>query len=170
MQRTHRFHRLLAGTLGASLAFCGVANARPAQDIKVAPSLSTLAVTPALIGQDRVLLESLHEDRLSPPVVSFARPHLQGARASGLSLDSPGAARERLDFGHIGCVALISREIDQYGRIRGVDFLTYEDAAERWNMKLNVKHGAMLQITRRWGGGSRPLSYREISNLIADNR
>ena len=60
---------------------------------------------------------------------------------------------EHLDFGRIGGVALVSREVDQYGHVRAVDFLSYNDPSARWDMKLNVKHGAILRITRRWGGG-----------------
>ncbi|MFZ1988742.1 MAG: hypothetical protein WAW96_03125 [Alphaproteobacteria bacterium] len=170
MQRTHRFHWLFAGVFAAGSAFYCAANAKPAQDITITPSLSGLTATPALTLQDQDLLESAHRNRLPLSPFAFATLHLQATRPSELSLDSSDAVRERIDFGHIGHVALVSREVDQYGRIRGVNFLTYEDAAERWNMKLNVKHGAMLQITRRWGGGKRPLSYREISNLTADNR
>ena len=169
MQRTHRF-QLFVGVFAAALALCCTANAKPAQDITVTPSLSSLTITPTLTLQDQALLESAHRNRLPLSPFAFATLRQRGAQSPELSLDTRSTAREHIDFGRIGHVALISREVDQYGRIRGVNFLTYEDAAQRWNMKLNVKHGAMLQITRRWGSGPRPLSYREISNLTADNR
>lgn len=79
---------------------------------------------------------------------------------------------ERLDYGRIGNLALISREVDQYGRVRGVDFLTYDNPGSRWDMKLNVKHGAMFQLTRRWGFGGGPGLFvnHDKSGLVAGDR
>ena len=85
---------------------------------------------------------------------------------------NPPLVTERFDFGRIGNLALISREVDQYGRIRGVDFLTYDNPASHWDMKLNVKHGAMFQVTRRWGFGGGPglFANHDKSGLVSDNR
>ena len=171
MQRSYCLHWIFATALAVGLMLCCQAVAKPVQDGAGAASISPLAAMPlALTPQDRDLLETLHLDHLPVSQAGISRLRLEGTKPVEPEHDARGNTRERLDFGRIGGVALVSREVDQYGRVRGVNFLTYEDAASRWNMKLNVKHGAMLQITRRWGGGKRPLSYGEVTSLAAENR
>ena len=164
MRRIVRFLLLSASVLAAAQLFLCRAEAKPGA---IAPQLD---LTPDLSSQDQVLLNSLRHKRASSSSIDAEMQAALRARPNERPLDLSGTTRERIDFGHIGGVALITREVDQYGRIRGVDFFTYESAASRWNMKLNVKHGAMLQLTRRWGGGARPLSYREVTSLAAENR
>ncbi len=165
MRRRYRFNIFVLGGLAACV-FGGSARADDARyvyPVRVA-SLSALpgAVNPGFEAQDVELLDALQSsDRL-------------GAHVPPLATLAPiGAPRttEHLDFGRIGGLALISREVDQYGRIRGVDFLTYSDPDSHWDIKLNVNHGAMFQITHRWGGGGRgPFSDRAKSRLVSDNR
>ena len=169
MQR-RRFHWIVVLAMGFALS--GAPNAMAAHEVKSLSSTTAPMVAWALSPEDQVLMDARRgSDRSGSELLAPAWPHMQGSRLSSLRTDPPPARRERLDFGHIGGIALISREVDQYGRIRGVDFLTFDDPASRWDMKLSVKHGAMFQITRHWGGGgSGPFSDRAKSSLISNNR
>ena len=175
MQR-RRFHWVVVAILAMGFALSGSPNAWATHEVKPAPSPAAIGPitfgTWALAPEDRVLMDALRGgDRSASELLAPAWPHMQSSRLSSLRAEAPPARRERLDFGRIGGVALISREVDQYGRVRGVDFLTFDDPASRWDMKLSVKHGAMLQITRHWGGGgSGPFSDRAKSSLVSNNR
>jgi hypothetical protein len=71
--------------------------------------------------------------------------------------------QDRLNFGHfnspIGSFSLLSREVDQYGRVRSVDLFAFDDPNSRWDMNVKIHDGAMLQIKRRWGASSSPGPY-----------
>jgi hypothetical protein len=55
--------------------------------------------------------------------------------------------------------------------VHSVDFFTFNDPASRWNMKVSVKHGAMFQITRHWGGGGLGVfSDPAKANLVSNSR
>jgi hypothetical protein len=83
--------------------------------------------------------------------------------ASWLPAEQWTGTPERLDFIHIdsplGQISLISRELDDYGRIKSVNLLAFDDPNSPWDISLKVRHGAMLRLTRKWGGSSaKPMS------------
>jgi hypothetical protein len=63
-------------------------------------------------------------------------------------------AGERAYFGNInmrfGHFALLTRELDGYGRLRGIEFLRLYRPGSPWNIEIGVSHGASLRLRRRW--------------------
>jgi hypothetical protein len=83
---------------------------------------------------------------------------------------------ERLRFGRLdspfGSLSLISREVDEYGRIRSVDFLAFDDPNSKWDVSVRMRHGAMFRLTRKWGYGGvdRPFQTTDKSELLPSAR
>lgn len=147
----HRFNLIVLCGFVVGLVWAA-AMAQPAPDPS-AITVRPLALSAAIRGADRLT---------GGPAIGSPR-----ALSHRLAAPDSNIITDHLDFGRIGGIALISRELDQYGRIRGVDFLSYRDPDSHWDMKLNVKHGAMLQFTRHWGGSA---SGDANSGAVSDNR
>jgi hypothetical protein len=97
---------------------------------------------------------------------------LPGPDAKSDRRSSNESPLDRVSFGRIespiGAFAVMSREVDQYGRVRAVDFLTFDNPNSHWDMKLKVNKGAVFQITRHWGasGGPGPFAALNKTGLL----
>src|SRR5262249_25001583 len=90
--------------------------------------------------------------RLPQNYALYEAPNLENTATNSNSNET------RLSFGHfnspIGAFSLVSRELDQYGHVRSVDLLTFDDPNSPWDMDVKVNDGAMFEIKRHSGGGS----------------
>jgi len=124
----------------------------------------------------RALIDQIHEREQREDLSSLPQPARSQVPVMGPDV-KPGRqglnqnGRERVNFGHIdsplGPLSLVSREVDQSGRIRGVDFLAFDDPNSKWDMSLKVRHGAMFKLTRKWDfAGERPFAATDKSSYM----
>lgn len=98
--------------------------------------------------RQRRLIRHRSGDGSGPSVTLDTMPWLAAAERR------PNARRERAYFGSLnmpfGHFSLLTRELDGYGRLRGVEFLQLERPGSAWHFEIGLSHGASLRLRRRW--------------------